>query len=144
MGSLTPYISQYFCSLQSPSLPQFMQSRGWMASMRWRMPTRAFLTSSDSVQTTMPSRAGVLQAVSRLTSPSTSQEHILQSPYSLQFMQCFAGSRSRSSVQKVGMKIPSFLAACRMVLPSFTSTTRLLIVSLITKSLLSLQILKNT
>ena len=135
-GSFTPYISQYFCNLQEPSFLQFTQSNGCVASIRFKMLLRAFLTSGDSVHTTMPSFASVLHAVKRLPSPSTSQEHILQSPYSWQLLQCLAGILSKSSKQNVGMKIPSFLAACKMVLPSSTSTTRLLIFSVIIALLL--------
>jgi len=67
---------------------------------------------SDWVMTLMPSLTGVLQAVMVRSTPSTSTAQTRQAPVGDTF----------SSQQRVGIFMPSWLAASRMVVPAGTVT----------------------
>ena len=107
-----PYLKVISCRSHSPPLSQVGQSSGWLISKNSTMPFLALITLGVLVHTTIPGVAGVLQAIINFCTFSTSTRQTLQPPKIFSF----------SCQQKVGISIPAFFAACRMVFPSSTST----------------------
>ena len=70
------------------------------------------------VETFMPSATGIEQEATRFRAPSTSTMQTRQAPIAC----------NPSTKQSVGIRMPTFLAAARIVVPSGTSTEILLIV----------------
>ena len=76
-----PSSNEWSCSRHSPAWSQTGQSRGWLASRNSITAWRASRTRSEvSERTTMPSVAGVAQAMARRGWPSISTRQIRHWP----------------------------------------------------------------
>ncbi len=107
-----PYWKVWSWSGHSPPLSQMGQSSGWLIRRNSSTPFWCSSTLGVRVRTTMPSATYTAQAGWSLGIFSTSIRHIRQTATG-SILEC---------EQKMGMSIPSFLAASRISVPLGTVT----------------------